>query len=664
MSRIAALPDHLVNQIAAGEVVERPANALKEIVENSIDAGATAIEVELAGGGIRLIRVSDNGGGIHPDDIELALHRHATSKIKTLNDLEHVASMGFRGEGLASIASVSRLTLTSRQDGSAHATQVKAEDGKLSSPTAAAHPVGTTIEAAELFFNTPARRKFLKSENTEYAHCATMLERLALAHPHIAFSLKRDGKQVFKLPAQSLHERIAAIVGEDFQAASLEIDSGNGALRLYGAIAKPTFAKGKTDKQYCFVNHRFVRDKVMLHAVKQAYRDVLHNALTPAFVLFLDLPPEAVDVNVHPTKTEIRFRDSQQVHQLVFHTLNKALADTRADLTESVGNAGEVLHEITGIRPAATSSENEPNGFHPNPTTSSENIFAAAPSAHVSEPRSAFGSDKTAPMPYQAARAPQQRSLSLRESRAALNTYAELFKNTAADEADIELAQFEQARFGSTSATSSETPAHTFSDDPKPELPPLGFAIAQLLGIYILAQAEDSLLLIDMHAAAERVNYEKMKRQRQENGNLQSQRLLIPVTFPASHEECAALADHADTLAGFGLELSDMGGNTLAVRAVPAMLGKADVVSLAKDVLGELAQVGSSQTIEEHENHILATMSCHGSVRAGRQLTLPEMNALLRDMENTPRSNQCNHGRPTWVKLTLKELDALFLRGQ
>ena len=649
MSRIAALPDHLVNQIAAGEVVERPANALKEIVENSIDAGATAIEVELAGGGIRLIRVSDNGGGIHPDDIELALHRHATSKIKTLNDLEHVASMGFRGEGLASIASVSRLTLTSRQDGSAHATQVKAEDGKLSSPTAAAHPVGTTIEAAELFFNTPARRKFLKSENTEYAHCATMLERLALAHPHIAFSLKRDGKQVFKLPAQSLHERIAAIVGEDFQAASLEIDSGNGALRLYGAIAKPTFAKGKTDKQYCFVNHRFVRDKVMLHAVKQAYRDVLHNALTPAFVLFLDLPPEAVDVNVHPTKTEIRFRDSQQVHQLVFHTLNKALADTRADLTESVGNAGEVLHEITGIRPAVTLSEN---------------IFATAPSTHTSEPRNAFSSGKTAPMPYQAARAPQQRSLSLRESRAALNTYAELFKNTAADEADIELAQFEQARFGNTSATSSENPARSFSDDPKPELPPLGFAIAQLLGIYILAQAEDSLLLIDMHAAAERVNYEKMKRQRQENGNLQSQRLLIPVTFAASHEECAALADHADALAGFGLELSDMGGNTLAVRAVPAMLGKADVVSLAKDVLGELAQVGSSQTIEEHENHILATMSCHGSVRAGRQLTLPEMNALLRDMENTPRSNQCNHGRPTWVKLTLKELDALFLRGQ
>lgn len=523
MPRIAALPDHLVNQIAAGEVVERPANALKEIVENSIDAGATAIDVELAGGGIRLIRVSDNGSGIHPDDIELALHRHATSKIKTLNDLEHVASMGFRGEGLASIASVSRLTLTSRQEDSSHATQVKAEDGKLSSPTAAAHPVGTTIEAAELFFNTPARRKFLKSEATEYAHCATMLERLALAHPHIAFSLKRDGKQVFKLPEQSLHERIAAIVGDDFQTASLEIDSGSGALRLYGAIAKPTFAKGKTDKQYCFVNHRFVRDKVMLHAVKQAYRDVLHNALTPAFVLFLDLPPEAVDVNVHPTKTEIRFRDSRQVHQLVFHTLNKALADTRADLTESVSNAGEVLHDITGVVSTPMPSEND-----------SENLFDRAsnyPTGNKSDTHNAFGSSgKTAPMPYQSAYAPQQRSLSLRESRAAINTYAELYKKT--DDIDLELSRFEQARFGNMP---SETPAPQ-TDTPlsdgipsQSELPPLGFAIAQLLGIYILAQAEDSLLLIDMHAAAERVNYEKMKRQRQENGRLQSQRLLIPV---------------------------------------------------------------------------------------------------------------------------------------
>ncbi|VEJ21051.1 DNA mismatch repair endonuclease MutL [Neisseria animaloris] len=633
MNRIAALPDHLVNQIAAGEVVERPASALKEIVENSIDAGATAVDVELTGGGIRLIRVTDNGSGIHADDISLALHRHATSKIKSLTDLEHVASMGFRGEGLASIASVSRLTLTSRTESSAHANQVKAEDGKLSESGAATHPVGTTVEVAELFFNTPARRKFLKSENTEYAHCATMLERLALAHPHIAFSLKRDGKSIFKLPAQSLNERIAAIVGDDFQTASLEIDSGEGIMRLHGFIAKPTFAKGKTDKQYCFVNRRFVRDKVMLHAVKQAYRDVLHNALTPAFVLFLDLPPEAVDVNVHPTKTEIRFRDSQAVHQLVFHTLNKALAGTRADQTESVSNAGSVLHDMLGVTMPSENpiaSENLSDGL---------NLTAPPQQQHFG----GFGG-KSAPAPYSTARAPQQRTLSLRESRAALNTYAELYRKTESDE-DIELSQFEQARFGIQRPSeihpeTAEQPSSTDTEKHDPqaaELPPLGFAIAQLLGIYILAQAEDSL---------------------------QTQRLLIPVTFAASHEETAALADHAEALREFGLELSDMGGNTIAVRAVPAMLGKSDVASLARDMLREIAQNGSSQTIEARENQILSTMACHGSVRAGRQLTLPEMNALLRDMENTPRSNQCNHGRPTWVKLTLKELDALFLRGQ
>ncbi|MCF7529987.1 DNA mismatch repair endonuclease MutL [Neisseria lisongii] len=645
MSRIAALPDHLVNQIAAGEVVERPANALKEVVENSIDAGANRIDVELSGGGIKLIRVSDNGGGIHADDLPLALHRHATSKIKTLNDLEHVTSMGFRGEGLASIASVSRLTLTSRQAGAAHAAQIKAQDGELSAVGAAAHPVGTTVEIAELFFNTPARRKFLKSENTEYAHCATMLERLALAHPQIAFSLKRDGKTVFDYPAQPLQERIAAIVGNDFQTASLPVDSGNGTLRLYGAVAKPTFAKGRTDKQFCFVNYRFVRDKIMLHAVKQAYRDVLHNALTPAFVLFLELPPEAVDVNVHPTKTEIRFRDSQQVHQLVFHTLNKALADTRADLTESVSNAGSVLHEMMGV---IMPSENEQSGFD----RQTDQHFASQTNHSAGNIPAASGGGKTTPMPYQNARS-AQRPLSLNESRAALQTYAELFKpsdNTIP-------AAFAQNRPSENSLSNADTP-----DNP-PETPPLGFAIAQLLGIYILAQAEDSLLLIDMHAAAERVNYEKMKTQHAQ-GNLSSQRLLLPATFTASHQECATLADHSETLTRFGLELSGLGGNTLAVRSVPQLLAKSDPVALAKDVLHELAQTGSSQTIAERENQIMATLSCHGSVRAGRRLTLPEMNALLRDMERTPRSNQCNHGRPTWVKLTLKELDALFLRGQ
>ena len=626
MPRIHALPDHLVNQIAAGEVVERPAAALKEIIENSIDAGATRIQVELAGGGIRLIRVADNGSGIHADDLPLALSRHATSKIASLQDLEHVRSMGFRGEGLASIASVSRLTLTSRQEGSPAARQVRARDGQIEPAAAAAHPVGTSVEVADLFFNTPARRKFLKSENTEYAHCATVFDRLALANPHIAFELVHNGKTTAKYPAQSQNERIAAVLGPDFQAASLPIDSGNGILRLHGLIAKPTFAQGRSSQQYCFVNNRFVRDKVMLHAAKQAYRDVLHQQITPAFVLFLELPPEMVDVNVHPTKTEIRFRDSQAVHQLVFHTLNKALADTRADQTDSVSNAGSLLQHIHSQR----LPESEPGEFSGSP--------GARP-----------------PVAYSPARAPQQQRLTLQESRAAWQTYAELYKPIGSK--DPELAALEQSRFAPSAEAAQLPETHA-------EEHPLGFAIAQLLGIYILAQAENSLLLIDMHAAAERVNYEKMKAQRQSHGSLHSQQLLIPMSFEASHEEMAALAEHADLLRQYGLDCSAVGSHTIAVRAVPQMLGKADIPELARSMLQEAAHTGSIRTVEERENRILSTMACHGSVRAGRRLTLPEMNALLRDMENTPRSNQCNHGRPTWVKLTLADLDALFLRGQ
>ena len=626
MPRIHALPDHLVNQIAAGEVVERPAAALKEIIENSIDAGATRIQVELAGGGIRLIRVADNGSGIHADDLPLALSRHATSKITSLQDLEHVRSMGFRGEGLASIASVSRLTLTSRQEGSPAARQVRARDGQIEPAAAAAHPVGTSVEVADLFFNTPARRKFLKSENTEYAHCATVFDRLALANPHIAFELVHNGKTTAKYPAQSQNERITAVLGADFQAASLPIDSGNGILRLHGLIAKPTFAQGRSSQQYCFVNNRFVRDKVMLHAAKQAYRDVLHQQITPAFVLFLELPPEMVDVNVHPTKTEIRFRDSQAVHQLVFHTLNKTLADTRADQTDSVSNAGSLLQHIHSQR-LPESGQGE---------------FSGSPSART-------------PVAYSPARAPQQQRLTLQESRAAWQTYAELYKHSGSE--DPELAAIEQSRFAPSAEAARPPETHA-------EEHPLGFAIAQLLGIYILAQAENSLLLIDMHAAAERVNYEKMKAQRQSHGSLHSQQLLIPVSFEASHEEMAALAEHADLLRQYGLDCSAVGSHTIAVRAVPQMLGKADIPELARSMLQEAAHTGSIRTVEERENRILSTMACHGSVRAGRRLTLPEMNALLRDMENTPRSNQCNHGRPTWVKLTLSDLDALFLRGQ
>ncbi len=627
MKRIAPLPDHLINQISAGEVVERPANALKEILENSIDAGATEISIELAQGGIKLIRVSDNGIGIHADDLPLALSRHATSKIACLNDLEHVTSMGFRGEGLASIASVSRLSLTSRQKHNDYAAMIRAVDGTLSDVSAASHPVGTTVEVADLFFNTPARRKFLKTEATEYAHCATVVERLALSYPHIAFNLKRDGKTVFHYPSQTLAQRISVIVGEEFVAAALPVDNTHNTLRLHGMVAKPTFTKGKSEKQYCFINHRFVRDKVMQHAVKQAYRDVLHQQLAPAYVLFLELPPEAVDVNVHPTKAEVRFRDSQAVHQLVFHTLNKTLAQTRADQTESISHAASLLPPSADI---------------------------TTPTTLTSQPVPA---KKSAPVAYTpTARIPQQRSLSLRESQAALNTYATLYQK---DDGDPELQQLEQQRFG-TPTPSPLSPPPT----PSAELPPLGFAIAQLLGIYILAQAEDSLILVDMHAAAERVNYEKMKAQHAQAGALASQALLIPVSFTASHEEMATLAEHGDSIKQFGLDLSALSSHTIAVRAVPHMLSKADVAELSRQILHEFAQIGTSHTIAARENQILSTMACHGSIRAGRQLTLPEMNALLRDMENTPRSNQCNHGRPTWVRLSLKELDTLFLRGQ
>ena len=638
MSSIQFLPSHLINQIAAGEVVERPANALKEIVENSLDAGATQISVEIAGGGIKLLRVCDNGCGMEADDLPLALSRHATSKIKSLADLEHVKSMGFRGEGLASIASVSRLTLTSRTAQNAHAHQIRAADGALGEVAAAAHPVGTTIEIAELFFNTPARRKFLKSENTEYAHCATMLERLALANPAVSFSLKNNGKTVFDYPAQPLSERVAAIMGAAFQAASLPIDCQAGEMALRGFVSKPTFAQGKSDKQFFFVNNRFVRDKVMLHAVKQAYRDVLHNQITPAFVLFLDLPPELVDVNVHPTKTEIRFRDSQAVHQMIFHALNKALAETRADVTESVSNAGELLQQRFAPQP----------NLPAHPAAPDATPFTGSLKTEIPAADAFSGSTKSAPMPYQAAaRAPQQRPLSLNENRAALRAYAELYRD------DDDLPAF--APPAQADGQPDRQPENAY---------PLGFAIAQLLGIYVLAQAADSLILVDMHAAAERVNYEKMKAQRSASGSLKTQMLLIPVDFEASHAELAACADYAAELAQYGLDLADLGNGQIAVRAVPQMLGKSDVAALARDVLRELAAVGSSQTIEAKENQILSTMACHGSIRAGRQLTLPEMNALLRDMEATPRSNQCNHGRPTWVKLMLADLDGLFLRGQ
>ncbi|QMT33560.1 DNA mismatch repair endonuclease MutL [Conchiformibius steedae DSM 2580] len=625
MSEIALLPDHLINQIAAGEMVERPANALKELLENSLDAGANQITVELGGGGVRLIRVRDNGAGIAAAELPLALSRHATSKIRSLADLEAVSSLGFRGEGLASIASVSRLTLTSRRADDAHAAEIRAEDGNLGAVSPASHPVGSTVSVAELFFNTPARRKFLKSEATEYAHCANVLARLALAHPQVAFALSHNGKEIFNYPVQTAQARMQAVLGEAFSAAALAVDEQAGELHLHGMIAKPTFAKGRSDNQFFFVNKRFVRDKVMLHALKQAYRDVLHQQFSPAFALFLELPPNQVDANVHPTKTEVRFSDSQAVHQLVFHSINKVLADTRADRTDSVSTL-----------------------FLP------ETSAPATPAAPAKSAPAAYS--------YQQAR-PQQRGLSLNESRAAMRTYAELYRSAPppppADDftpAEIPFPPATPQPQAITESNENESADHS--------APPLGFAMAQLSGIYILAQAADGLVLVDMHAAAERITYEKLKSKHREQGSLPMQKLLIPIEFTAERSTVAALDEHRQALHELGFDIRAKGEQTLAVYALPALLAHADVPVLAQKVLQELGAVGTSQALEAYENRIFSTMACHGSVRAGRRLTLPEMNALLRDMERTPRSNQCNHGRPTWVKLGLDDLDKLFLRGQ
>ena len=635
-ARILALPDHLVNQIAAGEVVERPANAVKEILENALDAGASKIDIALQQGGIKHIRISDNGSGIAADDLALALHRHATSKIRSLGDLESVASMGFRGEGLASIAAISRLSLSSRPADAQHAMSVTAIDGVVHAPTAVAHGLGTTVEVADIYFNTPARRKFLKSDNTEWAHCLTAIERVALSRPDVAFNVSHNQKSVYQLPVQDLAERMAAIVGQDFADAALAVDADNGLMQLHGYIAKPTYSKGKADKQFVFVNGRFVRDKIVLHAVKQAYQDVLHLALTPAFVLNISLPPEQVDVNVHPTKSEVRFRESQSIHRLVFHALHQALAQTDAAHTESVSNAGEILQQVVNT---------------PEP---SQNRFDWGQQRPVNQNTDHAPRSHTPVGQYQAS---SSRPLSLRESQAALDTYAKLYQGNGSDNSVLQAA-LERSETLDLPASKADTDhSHTTESEH-----PLGYALAQLLGIYILAQSVDGLILVDMHAAHERVTYEKLKQQR-DGGKLATQQLLIPHSFAASALEVASVEQFQQELADWGLELSLLGAS-IAIRAVPVLLARGNVEALVRDLLAELAQVGNSDALLAAENQLLATMACHGSVRAGRQLTLPEMNALLRDMEQTPRANQCNHGRPTWVKLKLGDLDALFLRGQ
>ena len=627
LPRIQPLPDLLVSQIAAGEVVERPASVLKELLENSLDAGSTAIQVHLEEGGVKLIRVSDDGCGIARDDLALALTRHATSKIKTLADLEGVASMGFRGEALASVASVARLSITSRARGSDHAWKLKAEPG--AGPEPAALMAGTVVEMRDLYYNTPARRKFLKSESTEFGHCAEYFRRIALAHPGVALTLAHNGRTVLQLPRAGLSERIRAILGDEFLTRSRPLEVAAGPLSLTGLIIDPTWATQGKDAQYTFVNGRFVRDKVISHALREAYRDVLHGSRQPALCLFLGIDPAAVDVNVHPAKTEVRFRDSRAVHQFVFHGVQRTLAaPIRDEATTSAADQPP---------PASASDSATPQ---PGPSSTPPTYLAA-------------------PMPR------HQPGLGMAEPAAA--AYLEFAR--AARPADLPAAPAQtgagqEPRLEQANAQPAGAPARPdFSPFQADTAPPLGYALAQLHGIYILAQNARGLVLVDMHAAHERILYEQLKTALDQR-RMSRQALLIPAVFSARPLDVAAVEEHGEALAELGFELSPAGPGQLALRAVPSLLQAGDPVALARTLLAELQEHGLSQLVTARRNELLATMACHGAVRARRQLTLPEMNALLRQMEETERAGQCNHGRPTWTELSLDDLDRLFLRGR
>jgi DNA mismatch repair protein MutL len=581
MGAIRAMPELLVSQIAAGEVVERPASVLKELLENSLDAGAAEIQVTLAEGGAKRVQVDDDGAGIAQEDLPLALARHATSKIATLEDLEQVGTLGFRGEALASIAAVARVELLSRARGAAHAWSVSAEGGAALAPRPAARTPGTTVSVQDLYFNTPARRKFLRTEATEFGHCDEVFRRIALARPELAFTLKHNGRVSAHLAPQPLAARAGALLGAEFAAASVPVDERAGPLRLYGLAGTPQAARSRADAQYFYVNGRFVRDRLLAHAVREAYRDTLHGERQPAYVLFLELDPRGVDVNVHPAKTEVRFRDARAVHQFVFHALQRALAPSAAEApvsyasVSSLGSAG-----MPGRGPAIQ------------------------PALGISEPTT----------PYRAASA------------------------ASAGAAPVPLPASEKA-------------------------PPLGYALAQLHGVYILAQNEAGLVLVDMHAAHERILMEQLKL-KLDAGAIERQSLLVPVVFRVEAIDVATAEENRAALESLGLEVTVAGPNELAVRAAPALLAGGDVAALARALLAELREYGAAQVLAARQNELLATMACHAAVRAHRALSVPEMNALLREMEETERSGSCNHGRPTWYQLTLGDLDRLFLRGR
>ena len=610
---IQPLPDQLISQIAAGEVVERPAAVVKELLENALDAGATSIAIRLEQGGVKRIAITDNGSGIASAQMPLALARHATSKIASLFELEHVATLGFRGEALASIASVAQLTLTSRTVDAAHAWELiaSAEASSAAGVTPSSGAQGTTVDVQDLYFNTPARRKFLKLEQTEFGHCAEVVRRIALSRPDVSFSLTHNGRTVDHWNATDVARRSAQILGDDFAAARLHLDEAAGGVRLHGFAGLPTAAKARADAQYFYVNGRFVRDKLLTHAVRAAYQDVLHGERFPAYVLALDIAPSQVDVNVHPSKIEVRFRDSRSIHQFVFHAVSRALAQTSAT---AFGSA-------------------------PTPV--------AAPSAALPWLREQQGSFASA----FAGAAALGRSPGVAQS---LANYGALFvsRSGMAQEGNDE----RQIRNGSSPSIAAP------SRDGNDEFP-LGFALAQLHGVFILAQNTHGLVIVDMHAAHERILYEQLKSALDADA-MPVQAMLIPVTFHADGIEVGTVEEHHATLLTLGFDIAILSPTTLAVRAVPALLQNADAQSLARDVLRDVREFGGSRVLLERRNELLGTLACHTAVRANRMLSQPEMNALLRQMEHTERADQCNHGRPTWVQLGHGDLDKLFLRGQ
>jgi DNA mismatch repair protein MutL len=621
MTKIHLLDPRLANQIAAGEVVERPASVVKELVENSLDSGARRIDLEVEDGGVKLIRVRDDGEGIAKDDLPLALSRHATSKITALQDLEAVASLGFRGEALASISSVSRLCLNSAQENAESGWSARSEGRDMSAVLEPiAHPRGTTVEVRDLFFNTPARRKFLRTEKTEFSHLEEVVKRQALGRYDVGFSLRHNGRAIHSLkPATSQLEqerRLAAVCGPAFMENALFIDRSAVGLRLWGWVALPSFSRSQADLQHFYVNGRYVRDRLVAHAVRQAYRDVLYHGRHPAFVLYLALDPASVDVNVHPTKHEVRFRDGRTVHDFIFRTLHQALADVRpetqgntASLAESTA-AAESLADMP--REQAVMSLQQPSGLS----------TAFAPE---SSPNNTFD----------------------RPSGAGYGAY----------------------RGGAVpGGVADQRPAYQrlqqTADSPETEeVPPLGYALAQLKGVYILAENAAGMVLVDMHAAHERITYERMKRAREGEG-LRSQPLLVPQSLAVSEREAACADQYGAVFAELGMRVERASEESIIVRELPVILADSPVEQLVRDVLADLLEYGSSDRILAHINEILSTMACHGSVRANRRLTIPEMNALLRDMEATERSGQCNHGRPTWVQVGMAELDKWFLRGR